>query len=57
MVLAVVLDCCELRSLVTVNVELHGAGIVSDGCLRMGGQVIQHTIVLLDGVGSCLGLL
>ena len=47
---------CEVGG-VTVNMELHGAGVISDGCLWMGGEIIQHAVVLLDGVCGCLGLL
>ena len=31
--------------------------MVSDGSLRMGGEVIQHAVVLFDGVGGGLGLM
>ena len=47
---------CEVGG-VAVSMELHGAGVISDGCLWMGGEIIQHAIVLLDGVSGCLGLL
>ena len=41
----------------TVNVQLHGTGMVSDGRSRMGCQVVQHVVVFFASVGGGFGLL